>query len=75
MFDRNKFILQFGNLAGWPFLIAKELRKRGIPSKNIIRWYSDVHDLKRDLTRLHLLNNSHCFSWGRGRVYNCSRVY
>ena len=39
MFDRNKFILQFGNLAGWPFLIAKELRKRGIPSKNIIRWY------------------------------------
>ena len=49
MFDRNKFILQFGNLAGWPFLIAKELRKRGIPSKNIIRWYSDVHDLKRDL--------------------------
>ena len=49
MFDRNKFILQFGNLAGWPFLIAKELRKRGIQSKNIIRWYSDVHDLKRDL--------------------------
>jgi len=49
MTEKDKYILQYGNLAGWPYLIAKELRNRGINSKNIIRWYTDVHDLKRNL--------------------------
>ena len=49
MFDKEKYILQFGSLAGWPYQVAKELRNRGINSKNAIRWYSDVHDLKRNL--------------------------
>ena len=50
MFDKEKYILQFGSLAGWPFLIAQELRNRGLKSKNIIRWYTDVGDLERNLS-------------------------
>ncbi|WP_072681729.1 glycosyltransferase [Arcobacter sp. LA11] len=45
----DKYILQFGSLAGWPYKIAKELRTRGINSKNVVYYNKDVHDLKRNL--------------------------
>lgn len=45
----NKYILQFGSLAGWPYKIAKELRNRGIDSKNVVYYDKDVADLKRKL--------------------------
>lgn len=45
----NECILQFGSLAGWPYKIAKELRERGINSKNVVYYNKDVHDLKRNL--------------------------
>ncbi len=49
MLSKDKYILQFGSLAGWPYLLAKELRNKGYASKNVIRWYSDVGDLERKL--------------------------
>lgn len=45
----DKYILQFGSLAGWPYKIANELRNRGINSKNVVYYNKDVHDLKREL--------------------------
>lgn len=45
----NKYILQFGSLAGWPYKIAKELRQRNINSKNVVYYNKDVHDLTRNL--------------------------
>lgn len=45
----SKYILQYGSLAGWPFKIAKSLRNQGVDSQNIVPWYKDVHDLKREL--------------------------
>jgi len=44
-----KYILQFGSLAGWPYKIAKELRNRGVNSKNVVYYNKDVGDLNRDL--------------------------
>lgn len=45
----EKYILQFGSLAGWPYKIAKELRNRGINSKNVVYYNKDVEDLRRNL--------------------------
>ena len=45
----GKYILQYGNLAGWPYLVAKSLRKLGVPSRNAIFHEKDVHDLWREL--------------------------
>ncbi|PLY05603.1 MAG: hypothetical protein C0625_12275 [Arcobacter sp.] len=45
----DKYILQFGSLAGWPFKIAKELRVRNINSKNVIYLDSEWKDLNRRL--------------------------
>jgi len=45
----DKYILQYGSLAGWPHKIARGLRSKGINSKNIILHDTDVHDLQRSL--------------------------
>lgn len=45
----DKYILQYGSLAGWPYKIANGLRQKGINSKNIILHDRDVHDLSRSL--------------------------
>ncbi|AXX86642.1 hypothetical protein AMRN_0890 [Malaciobacter marinus] len=45
----DKYILQFGSLAGWPYKIAKELRNRSINSKNVIYLDSEWKDLNRRL--------------------------
>jgi glycosyltransferase involved in cell wall biosynthesis len=45
----EKYILQFGSLAGWPYKIAKELRSRNINSKNVVYYNKDVADLNRNL--------------------------
>jgi glycosyltransferase involved in cell wall biosynthesis len=45
----EKYILQYGSLAGWPHLVAKSLRKHGVNSQNVIHWDKDVADLKREL--------------------------
>ncbi|PHZ84840.1 glycosyltransferase [Paremcibacter congregatus] len=49
MNKQEKYILQYGSLAGWPYKIAKGLRKKGVASKNIILHDRDVHDLNRKL--------------------------
>lgn len=46
---QEKYILQYGSLAGWPYKIAKGLRSKGVASKNVILHDTDVHDLKRNL--------------------------
>ena len=46
----NKYVLQYGSLAGWPHLIAETLRKLGVPSRNVIFYEKDVHDLNRRLS-------------------------
>jgi len=45
----DKYILQYGSLAGWPYKIAKNFREKGVNSKNIIFYDKDVHDLNRKL--------------------------
>ncbi len=45
----EKYILQYGSLAGWPYKVAKGLRDKGVNSKNIVLHDTDVHDLKREL--------------------------
>lgn len=48
--NNDKYILQFGSLAGWPFRIAQELRRRGINSKNYVYFGNkEVEDLNRKL--------------------------
>jgi len=44
-----KPILQYGNLAGWPFKLAEGLKAIGHPSLNVIPEDSDFADLKRRL--------------------------
>jgi glycosyltransferase involved in cell wall biosynthesis len=43
------YILQWGNLAGWPYRIAKALRGIGYNSINIVPDTSDFEDLERQL--------------------------
>jgi glycosyltransferase involved in cell wall biosynthesis len=45
----EKYILQYGSLAGWPFRVAESLRKLGVDSRNVIFYEKDVHDLDRRL--------------------------
>ncbi|NKE68719.1 glycosyltransferase [Ramlibacter sp. RBP-2] len=45
----DKPILQYGSLAGWPFLLAEALTRLGYPSENVIPEERDVHDLNRRL--------------------------
>jgi len=45
----GKYILQYGNLAGWPYKIARRLRERGINSINATALVGDVFDLDRKL--------------------------
>ncbi|MEY8198214.1 MAG: glycosyltransferase [Colwellia sp.] len=45
----EKYILQYGSLAGWPHKVAEALRKKGVNSKNYIFYDKDVADLSRNL--------------------------
>jgi glycosyltransferase involved in cell wall biosynthesis len=45
----DKYILQYGSLAGWPYQVAQGLRSAGYNSINVIQENSDVHDLDRRL--------------------------
>jgi glycosyltransferase involved in cell wall biosynthesis len=45
----GKKILQLGNLAGWPFTVAKGLRELGVESENILHEYRDVRGIDRKL--------------------------
>lgn len=45
----DKYILQYGSLAGWPYKIAKALRDKNVNSQNVVHWYKDVADLNRQL--------------------------
>jgi len=45
----QKYILQYGSLAGWPYRIAEGLRRLGYDSLNVIQENSDVDDLDRQL--------------------------
>lgn len=45
----NKFILHYGNLAGWPYQFAKGLRDVGYDSTNVMAETADVEDLDRRL--------------------------
>lgn len=45
----SKYILQYGNLAGWPYKIAQGLRERGINSINAVVLRKDYLDLDRQL--------------------------
>jgi len=46
---KDKYILQYGSLAGWPHKIAESLRKKNINSQNVILYDRDVIDLSREL--------------------------
>lgn len=45
----GKKILQLGNLAGWPYTVAKGLRELGVNSENILHEYRDVRGIDRKL--------------------------
>lgn len=45
----EKYILQYGSLAGWPYRVAEGLRRAGYNSLNVIQENSDVEDLDRQL--------------------------
>lgn len=45
----SKHILQWGNLAGWPYRIAHALREAGFQSINVIPDTGDFEDLERHL--------------------------
>lgn len=45
----EKYILQYGSLAGWPYQVAEGLRAAGYNSLNVIQENSDVEDLDRQL--------------------------
>jgi len=45
----EKVVLQYGNLAGWPFTLAEALTEIGQPSINVIPEDRDFSDLKRRL--------------------------
>jgi len=47
---KDKYILQYGSLAGWPHKIAEELRHKSVNSQNVILYDRDVLDLKRNLS-------------------------
>lgn len=82
----EKYILQYGSLAGWPFQVASALRKQGISSHNVFRQdsWDDVADLDRRLPHdrsLMAKNTSRLNSLiARGRFVrevsqNCSLVH
>src|SRR5574341_591867 len=56
---KNKHILQYGNLAGWPYKIALGLRKHGINSLNAVSVEADVYDLNRKLPYDMAILNAH----------------
>lgn len=45
----SPFILQYGHIAGWPYLYAESLRRLGIASLNVIPRRADFANLNRDL--------------------------
>lgn len=45
----EKYILQYGSLAGWPYRVAEGLRRAGYYSINVIQESTDVEDLDRQL--------------------------
>ncbi|MBC7490346.1 MAG: glycosyltransferase family 4 protein [Glaciimonas sp.] len=53
----EKYILQYGSLAGWPYRVAEGLRKAGYKSLNVIQENSDVADLDRQLPHHRALAN------------------
>lgn len=57
---KQKPILQYGSLAGWPFSVAEALRSLGVASENVIPETRDWGDLDRKLR--HHASISHCDS-------------
>lgn len=53
----EKYILQYGSLAGWPYRVAEGLRRAGYNSVNVIQENSDVEDLDRQLPHDRALAN------------------
>lgn len=53
----DKYILQYGSLAGWPYRVAEGLRRAGYKSMNVIQENSDVEDLDRQLPHHRALAN------------------
>ncbi|MEY8241743.1 MAG: glycosyltransferase [Cycloclasticus sp.] len=47
---QEKYILQYGSLAGWPYKIAEGLRDKSIVSQNVILYDRDVLDMARQLS-------------------------
>jgi len=45
----GSYVLQYGNLAGWPHAIARGLRAKGIDSVNAVAVDDDAYDLDRNL--------------------------
>lgn len=52
----ERYVLQFGSLAGWPFRLAEALSAKGVRSRNVIPMNSDVADLDRRLPFHRALN-------------------
>lgn len=59
----DKYILQYGSLAGWPYRVAEGLCRAGYNSVNVIQENSDVEDLDRQLPHHRVLANK-----GDGKV-------
>ena len=53
----EKYILQYGSLAGWPYRVAEGLRRAGYNSLNVIQENTDVEDLDRQLPHDRALAN------------------
>lgn len=53
----EKYILQYGSLAGWPYRVAEGLRRAGYNSINVIQENTDVEDLDRQLPHDRILVN------------------
>ena len=62
----DKYILQYGSLAGWPFKIANALRNKGLNSENIVLYDRDVIDLSRKLPFDRALCNFNDPAWKKG---------
>lgn len=55
--NKDKYILQYGSLAGWPYIVAEGLRAAGYNSINVIPENIDVHDLDRQLPHDRAISN------------------
>ena len=67
----EKYILQYGSLAGWPYKIAKGLRAKGLNSKNVILHDRDVHDLWRSLPYDEALSTLNANKWSKTKsIFN-----